>query len=76
MTGETLLRLLQEQWVYQLGSSGVLPCEEASHFWQRAEVGGAMFNVLFGTDRRKNQEIIIALIFPVQNIHLIVIQEN
>lgn len=76
MTGETLLCLLQEQWVYQLGSSGVLPCEEMSHFWQRAGVGGAMFNVLFGTDEERIEEIIITLIFPVQNIHLIVIQEN
>ena len=35
-----------------------------------------MPNVLFGTDQERIEEIIITLIFPVQNIHLIVIQEN
>ena len=50
MTDETLLRLPQAQWGYQLGSSGVLPHEETPHYWQRAGVGGAMPNVLLGTD--------------------------
>ena len=76
MTSETLLSLPQAQWVYQLGSSGVLPCKETSLFWQRAGGGRAMPNVLFGTDQERIEEIIITLIFPIQNIHLIVIQEN
>lgn len=76
MTGETLLHPPQAQWVHQLGSSGVLPREKTSLFWQRAGAGGAMPNVLFGTDQERIEEIIITLIFPVQNIHLIVIQET